>query len=57
MYMQLVLVFQLILGGIAIMFMDEVVSKWGFGSGISLFIAAGVSQEIFIRALSPLPSP
>ncbi len=54
---QLFLVFQLFLGGILIMFMDEVVSKWGFGSGISLFIAAGVSEEIFIRALSPLPSP
>lgn len=56
-HIQLLLVFQLFLGGIMIMFMDEVVSKWGFGSGISLFIAAGVSQEIFIRALSPLPSP
>jgi len=52
-----ILIFQLTLGGIIIMFMDEVVSKWGFGSGISLFIAAGVSQSIFIRALSPLPSP
>jgi len=39
------------------MAMDEIVSKWGFGSGISLFIAAGVSKSIFIRALSPLPSP
>ncbi len=55
--LQLLLVFQLFLGGIMIMFMDEVVSKWGFGSGISLFIAAGVSQSVFIRALSPLPSP
>ena len=54
---QILLVFQLMLGGMLIMFMDEVVSKWGFGSGLSLFIAAGVSQEIFIRALSPLPSP
>ena len=54
---QVLLVFQLFLGGMMIMFMDEVISKWGFGSGISLFIAAGVSQEIFIRALSPLPSP
>lgn len=54
---QLLLIFQLFLGGILIMFMDEVVSKWGFGSGISLFIAAGVSQQVFIRALSPLPSP
>jgi len=54
---ELLLVFQLFLGGILIMFMDEVVSKWGFGSGISLFIAAGVSQSVFVRALSPLPSP
>lgn len=54
---ELLLIFQLFLGGLMIMFMDEVVSKWGFGSGISLFIAAGVSKEIFIRAFSPMPSP
>ncbi len=52
--MELLLIFQLILGGIIILFMDEVISKWGFGSGISLFIAAGVSQGLFVRALSPL---
>lgn len=55
--LQFVLVFQLCLGGFLIMFMDEVISKWGFGSGISLFIAAGVSQQIFLGALSPLASP
>ncbi len=55
--LELILVFQLALGGMLIMFMDEVVSKWGFGSGISLFIVAGVSQSLFIRLLSPLPSP
>ena len=55
--LELLLILQLILGGILILFMDEVVSKWGFGQGVSLFIAAGVSQSIFIRALSPLPSP
>jgi len=55
--LELLLVFQLTVGGLLIMLMDEVVSKWGFGSGISLFIAAGVSQSIFIRAISPLPSP
>jgi len=55
--LQLMLVFQIFLGGVLVMFMDEVVSKWGFGSGISLFIAAGVSEEIAVRALSPLPSP
>ena len=55
--LQMILIFQLILGGIVIMFLDEVVSKWGFGSGISLFIAAGVAQQIFIRAFNFLPSP
>ncbi len=52
--MQLGLVAQLFVGGILIMFMDEVISKWGFGSGISLFIAAGVAEEIMITAFSPL---
>jgi preprotein translocase subunit SecY len=28
------------------MFMDEVVSKWGIGSGVGLFIVAGISQAI-----------
>ena len=55
--LQLVIVFQIFLGGLLIMFMDEVTSKWGFGSGVSLFIAAGVSKSVFIRALSPFPSP
>ena len=57
MNVQWLLIFQLFLGGILILFMDEVISKWGFGSGISLFIAAGVSEQIFIRAFSWLPSP
>ncbi|MEK6933348.1 MAG: preprotein translocase subunit SecY [Nanoarchaeota archaeon] len=42
-----ILIFQLILGGIAIVFMDEVVTKWGFGSGTSLFIVAGVAWRLF----------
>lgn len=40
-------IFQLILGGLAIMFMDEVTTKWGFGSGVSIFIVAGVAWRIF----------
>ena len=55
--MQLILVFQLFLGGLMILFMDEVVSKWGFGSGVSLFIAAGVSKSIFVQAFNWLPGP
>lgn len=50
--LELLLVFQLTLGGLLIMLMDEIVSKWGFGSGISLFIAAGVSKTIFIQMFS-----
>src|SRR3989344_2770232 len=49
-----ILVFQLFLGGLLILYMDEVTSKWGFGSGVSLFIAAGVASQIVISALSPL---
>ena len=52
--MQLVLILQLIVGGFLVLYMDEIVNKWGFGSGVSLFIAANVSAEIFIRAFSPL---
>jgi preprotein translocase subunit SecY len=55
--LQILLMFQLFLGGILILFMDEVISKWGFGSGISLFIAAGVSQQIFIQTFNWLPGP
>jgi preprotein translocase subunit SecY len=53
--LQLILIFQLFLGGIMILFMDEVVSKWGFGSGIGLFIAAGVSKGILVQAFNWLP--
>lgn len=55
--LQLLMIGQLFLGGMLIMFMDDVVNRWGFGSGISLFIAAGVSQQVFIRAFSFMPSP
>ena len=40
-------IFQLCLGGLVIVFMDELVTKWGFGSGVSLFILAGVGWRLF----------
>ncbi|MDI9618735.1 preprotein translocase subunit SecY [Methanothermobacter sp.] len=52
-----ILILQLTIGGILIIFLDEVVSKWGFGSGVGLFIAAGVSQEIIVGAFNPLSAP
>ncbi|MBX4196615.1 preprotein translocase subunit SecY [Candidatus Pacearchaeota archaeon] len=42
-----IVILQLILGGIAIVLMDEVTTKWGFGSGVSLFIVAGVAWRLF----------
>ena len=45
---------QIILGGWLIIMMDDLVQKWGFGSGTGLFIAAGVSKTVFIAVISPL---
>ena len=45
--MEFLVIFQLILGGLLIVFMDDVIHKWGFGSGVSLFIAAGVGWRLF----------
>ncbi len=42
----LLLLIQIFMGGVLILFMDEVVSKWGIGSGVGLFIVAGISQQI-----------
>jgi preprotein translocase subunit SecY len=47
-------VLQLATGGILVLFMDEVVSKYGFGSGIGLFIVAGVAKSLFVRVFNPL---
>ena len=46
-----IVILQLILGGLVIFYMDEVTSKWGFGSGVSLFIGAGISWRIITSAL------
>ena len=50
-----IIVMQLVIGAILVFFMDELISKWGIGSGISLFIAAGVSQALFTGLFSWLP--
>jgi len=44
------LIIQLILGGLAIFYMDDLTTKWGFGSGVSLFIGAGVSWRLITSA-------
>ncbi|WP_435127764.1 preprotein translocase subunit SecY [Halobaculum sp. D14] len=37
---------QMFVGALLLLFMDEVISKWGVGSGIGLFIVAGISQQL-----------
>jgi len=49
---RLLIILQLFVGSYIVFLMDEVVSKWGIGSGISLFIAAGVSQALFTGTLN-----
>jgi len=43
---------QIFVGGMMILYMDEIISKWGVGSGIGLFIIAGVSQRLIGGFLS-----
>ncbi|MCW1309737.1 MAG: preprotein translocase subunit SecY [Candidatus Nanoarchaeia archaeon] len=52
-----IMILQLILGGFILMLLDEISSKWGIGSGISLFIVAGVAREIFVQGFSPFSDP
>ena len=47
-------IFQVALGSILLMYLDEIVSKWGIGSGIGLFIAGGVSLHIISGSLGIL---
>jgi protein transport protein SEC61 subunit alpha len=50
----IVIFLQLISAGIVVMLMDELVQKgWGLGSGVSLFIMAGVAQNIVWSSFSP----
>jgi preprotein translocase SecY subunit len=50
-------VVQLLAAGVLLILMDEMLQKgWGLGSGISLFILAGVAQSIFWEAFSPVPA-
>ena len=51
-----IIIFQLFVGSYLVFLLDELVSKWGIGSGISLFIAAGVAQQIVTGAINWAPS-
>ena len=52
-----ILIGQLMGASVIVMFLDELIQKgWGLGSGISIFIAAGVAQQILWSIFSPLPA-
>ncbi|MEM2431650.1 MAG: preprotein translocase subunit SecY [Candidatus Bathyarchaeia archaeon] len=49
----IVIFIQLIFAGLIVMLLDEMIQKgWGIGSGISLFILAGVAQNIMVDCFS-----
>jgi len=46
---------QLFVAGLLVLLLDEMIQKgWGLGSGVSLFILAGVCQTVFWYAFSPV---
>ncbi len=50
----IVIFFQLLAAGLVVMLLDELIQKgWGLGSGISLFIMAGVAQNILWQMFNP----
>jgi preprotein translocase subunit SecY len=42
----LLIFLQVCFGGLLVLFLDEIVSKWGIGSGVGMFIVAGVAQGL-----------
>ena len=46
-------ILQIAFGSIVLLYLDEVISKYGIGSGISLFIAGGVAGHVVWRIFNP----
>jgi len=54
-HVSILIFLQLMITTLLLMLMDEMIQKgWGLGSGVSLFIAAGISQQIFWETFSPV---
>jgi len=52
---QIVILLQLVGAGFIVLLLDELLQKgWGLGSGISLFIAAGVAASIWWDSVAPM---
>ena len=54
-YVKLVVILQLVIATYIVMLLDEMMQKgWGLGSGVSLFILAGVASRVFWLMFTPL---
>jgi preprotein translocase subunit SecY len=54
-YTSTIIFLQLMITTLLLMLMDEMIQKgWGLGSGVSLFIAAGIAQQMFWETFSPV---
>jgi len=52
----IIIFIELLAAGLVLMLLDEMLQKgWGIGSGISLFIMAGVAQNVLWDSLDPFP--
>ena len=52
----LIIFVQLVIASLLVLLMDEMIQKgWGIGSGVSLFILAGVCQTVMWYTFSPIP--
>jgi protein transport protein SEC61 subunit alpha len=52
---EIIIMLQLVSAGIVVLLLDELLQKgWGLGSGISLFIAAGVAAAIWWDSIAPM---
>jgi protein transport protein SEC61 subunit alpha len=51
-----VIFIQLVIASLLVLLLDEMIQKgWGIGSGVSLFILAGVCQTVMWYTFSPIP--
>jgi len=52
----IIVIVQLIVASLIVFLLDQMIQKgWGLGSGISLFILAGISMQIMLDFFSPIP--
>ena len=53
----LLIFIQVCIGGVLVLFLDEIVSKWGIGSGVGMFIVAGVAQGLVTGTINWTTNP